>query len=77
MENLTDYFLNTIVNINFLGDLKFEITEHYPEKLLQESLNKKLKLMGGAMKYFLKKLLGHEVFRPMVSWATKIFLKNL
>ena len=24
LENLTDYFLNTIVNVNFLGDLKFE-----------------------------------------------------
>ena len=33
--------------------------------------------MGGAMKYFLKKLMGHEIFRPMVSWATKLFLKNL
>ena len=52
LENLTDYFLNIIVN-------------------------KKLKLMGGAMKYFLKKLLGHEIFRSMVSWTTKNFLKNL
>ena len=42
-----------------------------------ENLNKKLKLMGGAMKYFLKKLLGHEIFRSMVSWATKNVLKNL
>ena len=33
--------------------------------------------MGDAMKYFLKKLLGHEIFRCMVSWATKIFLENL
>ena len=30
-------------------------------------LKKKLKLMGGAMKYFLKKLLGHKIFRSMVS----------
>ena len=29
------------------------------------------------MKYFLKKLIDHEIFRPMVSWATKRFLKNL
>ena len=29
------------------------------------------------MKYFLKKLLGHEKFRSMVSWATNFFLKNL
>ena len=29
------------------------------------------------MKYFPKKLLGHEIFRSIVSWATKYFLKNL
>ena len=29
------------------------------------------------MKYFLKKLLGREIFRSMVLWATKFFLKNL
>ena len=33
--------------------------------------------MGGAMKDFLKKLMGHEIFRYMVSWATKIFFLNL
>ena len=33
--------------------------------------------MGGIMKHFLKKLLGHEIFRSMVSWAMKHFLKNL
>ena len=29
------------------------------------------------MKYFMKKLLGHEIFRSMVYWVTKYFLKNL
>ena len=29
------------------------------------------------MKYFLKKLLGQEIFRCMVCWATKFFLENL
>ena len=24
LENLTDHFLNIIVNVNFFGDLKFE-----------------------------------------------------
>ena len=24
LENLTDYFLDIIVNVNFFGDLKFE-----------------------------------------------------
>ena len=33
--------------------------------------------MGEAMKYFLKKLGGHEIFRSMVSWATKYFLKKM
>ena len=28
------------------------------------------------MKYFLKKLLGHEIFRSMASWATKNLLKK-
>ena len=29
------------------------------------------------MKYFPKKSLCHEIFRSIVSWATKYFLKNL
>lgn len=33
--------------------------------------------MGGAMKYFLGNLLGHETYRYMVSWDKKNFLKNL
>ena len=74
LENLSDAFLNIIVNVNFFGDLKFEYyCEYYSEVLLQENL-KKLKLIGGAMKYFPKKLLGHEIFRSMVSWATNFFL---
>ena len=73
LENLFEYyFLNIIVNVNFISDLKFEYyCEYYSEILLQEALNEKLKLMEGVMKYFLKKLLGHELFRSMVSWATK------
>ena len=38
LENLTDYFLNIIVKVNFFGDLKFEYSEHYPEILLQVNL---------------------------------------
>ena len=37
LENLTDYFLNIIVNVNFFGE-NLNITEHYPEILLQVSL---------------------------------------
>ena len=43
----------------------------------KKALNKKLKLMGGAIKYFPKKLLDHEIFRSKFFWATKFFLKNL
>ena len=39
LENLTDYFLNIIVNVNFFSDLKFEYyCEYYPEIQLQVSL---------------------------------------
>ena len=39
LENLTDYFLNIIVNVNFFSDLKFEYyCEYYPEILLQVRL---------------------------------------
>ena len=33
--------------------------------------------MGEAMKYFPRKVLDHEIFRSMVSWAAKIILKNV
>ena len=32
--------------------------------------------MGGAMKHFPEKLLGHEIFSFMVPWATKLFKKK-
>ena len=57
------------MNANFFSDLKFECyCENYPEIVL--------KLMRGAMKYFLKKLLGHEIFRSMVSWAMEFFFEK-
>ena len=37
-------------------------------------LNEKLKLIGAVMKFFSKKLLGHETFTSLVLWATKYFL---
>ena len=48
LENLFEYYiLNIVVNVNFFSDLKLEYyCEYYPEILL----------------YFLKKLLGHEIF---------------
>ena len=41
------------------------------------AFNKKLKLMGGAMKYVLEKLLDHEILRSMVFWATKNFFEKI
>ena len=40
LENLFEYyFLNTIMNVNFFSDLKFEYyCEHYPQTQLQVSL---------------------------------------
>ena len=32
--------------------------------------------MGGAMKYFLKKLLDHEKLMSMVSWDTNFFFEK-
>ena len=77
LENLFEYyFLNIIVNVNFVSDLNITLstTLKYYHK---QAINKKLKLMGRAMKYFAKNLLGHEIFSSMVSWATKFCLKNL
>ena len=31
--------------------------------------------MGGAMKYFPQKLLGHEIIMSIVIWATNVFEK--
>ena len=77
MENLFQYYLlNVIVNVNFFSDLKLKYYCEYYPMLLQNALNKKLKFMGGSMKYFPKKLMGHEIFRSMVSCTTKIFFEK-
>ena len=62
LDNLFEYyFLNTIVNVNFFSDLRFEyFCEYYSEIKFTslkvyttlKALNIKLNLMGGAMKYF-------------------------
>ena len=78
MENLFQYYLlNVIVNVNFFSDLKLKYYCEYYPMLLQNALNEKLKFMGGSMKYFPKKVMDHEIFRFMVSYTTKVFLKNL
>ena len=76
-ENLFEYhFLNVIVNVNFVSDLNITLstTLKYYHK---QAINRKVKLMGRAMKYFPKNLLGHEIFSSMVSCATNFCLKNL
>ena len=71
MENCSEYYcLNIIVNISSFSPLNNNVntTLKYYRK---PALNEKLKLMGGAMKYFAKKLLGHVIFSSMIPWATK------
>ena len=64
LENLFEYyFLNIIVNVNFFSDLNITVSTNL-KYFHKQDLNKKLKLMGGAMKYFPKKLLGHKIFSP-------------
>ena len=78
LENLFEYYcVNIFVNVSFFSDLKLNITVSSTLKYrCKKALHKKLKLMGGATKYFPKKLMGHEIFRSMVSWTTNFFLKN-
>ena len=77
LGNLLEYYLlyilwmltsSVIWNLN----ITVSTTLKYCYKKL---LNEKLKLLGGALKYFPKKLLGHEIFRSMLSWATNFFWK--
>ena len=75
------YCLNFIVNINSYIALNISVntTLKYPE-IIQSSrqdLNKTLKLMRVVTNAFLKKLLGHDIFRSMVPCVTKFHLKNL
>ena len=59
LENLTDNFLNIIVNVNFFGDLKFEYyCEYYPEILLQVSLKQETKIDGRGHEIFSEKITG-------------------
>ena len=61
------------MNINSFDPLN--TTLKYYRK--QAALKKKLKVMGEAMIFLTKMLLGRKIFSSMVPWATKEFLKNL
>ena len=77
MENSREYYcLSIIVNISSFcpSNTDVDTTMKY---YCKQVLNKKLKLMGQAMKFFTKKLLGHEIFSSMIPCATKICLKYL
>ena len=84
-KNITDFleilfeyhFLNIIMNVNSFSDLKFErYCEYYPGILLQVSPKQETKIDGRDHEIFSKKLLGHEIFRSMVSWATIFFFEK-
>ena len=77
LENLTDDFLNIIVNVNYFGDLKLEYYWALPWNTATSCLKEKTKIDGRLHEIFSEKLLGHEIFRSIVFWATKKFLENL
>ena len=68
------YCWSIIVNIKLFSDLSISLntTLKYYDS---QGLNKKLKLMGGAMKFFSKK--DYEIFNSKVPLATKYFSKSL
>ena len=67
-------FLNIIVTVNFFSHLKFEYyCEYNPEILQQVIVKKETKIYGRGHEIFSEKLLDHEIFRFMVSWATIFF----
>ena len=66
MENFQEsYCLNIIVNISSFSLLNTNVntTLKYYGK---QALNKELRLIGGAIRFFTKKLLGHEMYSSMV-----------
>ena len=71
MENYSEHYcLNIIENISSFSPLNNNVstTLRYYHK---PALNKKLKLIGGTIKYFTKMQLGHEIFSSIIPWATK------
>ena len=66
MENFQEsYCLNIIVNISSFSLLNTNVntTLKYYGK---QALNKELRLIGGVIRFFTKKLLGHEMYSSMV-----------
>ena len=66
MENFQEsYCLNIIMNISSFSLLNTNVntTLKYCRK---QALNKELRLIGGVIRFFTKKLLGHEMYSSMV-----------
>ena len=76
MENSAEYYyLNIIVNISSFSPLNTNAntTLKYYHK---QALNKKLKLIRGAMTFFTKNLLGQEIFSSMIPLGIKTFFEK-
>ena len=71
LENLFECcFLNIIVNVNFFTDLKSEYIVSTILKLCyKKALNKKLKLIGGTMKFFRKH---YWVMKYLFLWSPRL-----
>ena len=71
MENCSEYYcLNIIVNINSFSSLCNNVNTTL-KYYCKQALNKELKLMGGAMKYFTKKTTGPWNILQKNYWAMK------
>ena len=62
LENLTDDFLNIIVNVNYFGDLKFEYYWALLWNTATSCLKEKTKIDGRL----------HEIFSEKITWSWNI-----
>ena len=78
MENSREHYcLDINVNISSFSAFNTNVNTAILKYYRKQTLNKKLKLMEGAMNFFTKELLGYEIFSSIIAWAPKYFLKNL
>ena len=73
LENIFEYYLlNIIVKLLVIWILLWIL----PWNTATSKSYIRKKLTGGARKYFLTKLLSHEIFSSMVPWVTNLFWKT-
>ena len=65
--NVTGWILLWILKL--LSDLNISVNIIHPEIYDSQGLNEKLNLIGGAMKFFSKRLLGNEIF-SLALWSS-------